>query len=105
MEKATVSTPACYSTIVRRRPIQTTPLWSEAESGHANLMWRSEGSVSLPAVPMPLTATGGVIKEAGHVHSTPAPGPLIVRMGGHHARNSPWRLERKVVNVMNNVPR
>ena len=105
MEKATVSTSACYSTIVKRRPIQTTLLWSKVERGHASLMWRSEGSVSPPAVPPPPTATGAATSGAGHVCSTPAPGPLIARMGGHPALNLPWRPERRVVNVMAPVPR
>ena len=68
-------------------------------------MWRSEGSVSPPAVPPPPTATAGATSRAGRVCSTPAPGPLIARMGAHHARNLPWRLERRVVNVMAPVPR
>ena len=105
MEKETLSTPACYSTIVRRRPIQTTQLLSQVESGYVNLMWRNEGSVSPPAVPRPRTATAGATSQAGRVCSTPAPGPLIARMEGPHAPSLPWRQERRVVNVMAPVPR
>ena len=61
--------------------------------------------MSPPAVPPPPTVTAAVTSQAGRVCSTPAPGPLIVRMGGHHAPSLPWRLERRVVNVMTPVPR
>ena len=75
------------------------------ESGHVNLMVRDEGSVSLAAVPMHLTAMVDVILGAGHACFTPALGLLIARMGGHPAHNLPLKPERQKVNAMPPVPR